>query len=182
MRKLVVTELLTLDGVMEDSPPWHRDYRSPESGQFKSGELFGSDTLLLGRVTYEGFANSWPSATDTGEFGERMNSLPKYVVSGTLKEAEWNNTTIIRENVVAEVARLKAQEGQDILVYGSGELVRFLLKHGLVDQLTFLVYPVVLGRGKRLFGDERVPGLKLADSRTFASGVVALIYMLDTVK
>ncbi|WP_420594142.1 dihydrofolate reductase family protein [Deinococcus sp.] len=176
MRRLIVSELLTLDGVMEDSTPWHRDYRSPESGQFKSGELFGSDTLLLGRVTYGGFADYWPTVTDTGAFGERMNSLPKYVVSGTLKEAHWNNSHIIRENIAGEVARLKTQEGQDILVYGSGELSRFLLAQGLVDQLNLLIYPVVLGQGKRLFGEGAGPNLTLTDSRTFSSGVVLLQY------
>ena len=131
----------------------------------------------MGRVTYEGFASYWPTATETGEFGERMNRLPKYVVSKTLADVAWNNSYLIRENVAGEIAELRRQEGQDILVYGSGELARFLLHHRLVDQLNLLVYPVVLGSGKRLFGAE-VPGLKLTDSQTFSSGVVRLTYTL----
>lgn len=178
MRRLVATEFLTLDGVMEEPTPWQAGHASPEIGQFKHDELFGSGALLLGRVTYQGFADYWPSATDTGKFGERMNSLPKYVVSGNLQDATWNNSQVIGKNVAEEIAELKNQAGRDILVYGSGELVRFLLSHGLVDQMNLLVYPVVLGQGKRLF-DGEVPGLTLADSQTFGSGVVALTYTLD---
>lgn len=179
MRRIVVTEFLTLDGVMEEPTPWQSGYADPESDQFKRNELFGSDALLLGRVTYEGFAAYWPAATDTGEFGERMNSLPKYVVSGRLKEATWNNAHIISQNVAQDIAHLKQQAGGDILVYGSAELVRFLLLRGLVDQMNLLVYPVVLGPGKRLFGEGEILGLSLAGTQTFSSGVVRLTYTLD---
>lgn len=179
MRRIVVTEFLTLDGVMEEPTPWQSGYADPKSGQFKRNELFGSDALLLGRVTYEDFAAYWPTATDTGEFGERMNSLPKYVVSSRLKEATWNNAHIISQNVAQDIARLKQQQGGNILVYGSAELVRFLVMHGLVDQMNLLIYPVVLGQGKRLFGEGEILGLSLADTQTFSSGVVRLNYTLD---
>lgn len=177
MRKLIVTEFVTLDGVMEEPTPWQAGHASPEIGLFKREELFSSGALLLGRVTYEGFAGYWPTATDTGEFGERMNILPKYVVSSTLQAVAWNNSHLIRENVTEEITRLKNQAGGDILVYGSGELARFLLERGLADQLNLLVYPVVLGSGKRLFGAEGA-GLKLVDSQTYSSGVVRLSYAL----
>lgn len=175
MRKIVVTEFLTLDGMM-DNPAWTAPYWNDEIAAFKEAEQAACDTLLLGRVTYDGFAATWPQSTDEG--ADQMNGMPKYVVSGNLQEVTWNNSHLIRENVAGEVAKLKSQEGQDILVYGSGELARFLLQHGLVDQLNLLVFPVVLGRGKRLF-DGEVPGLKLADSKTFSSGVVGLTYTLD---
>ncbi len=176
MRKLVVTEFLTLDGMM-DNPAWTAPYWNGEIAAFKGAEQAACDALLLGRITYDGFAAAWPGSTDEG--ADQMNGMPKYVVSGALREAAWNNSHTIRENVAGEVAKLKHQEGQNLLVYGSGQLTRFLLQHGLVDQLNLLVYPVVLGKGKRLF-DEEVPGLKLAGARTFSSGVVALAYTLDT--
>lgn len=125
MRRIVVSELVSLDGVMEDPGGaekfehggWTRPYRSDESGKFKLEELFASDALLLGRVTYQGFAAAWPSATDEAGFAERMNGLPKYVVSTTLGAVEWNNSTLIKGDIAEEVARLKQQPGQDILVH-----------------------------------------------------------------
>jgi len=129
MRKLIVTEFLTLDGVYEEATYWRGGYQ-PDAGIFKRDELFGSGALLLGRVTYEGFARYWPHASDTGEFGERMNSLPKYVATTTLSSLEWN-ATALEGDVVTAVEALKRQEGQDLLVYGSGTLVRTLLSHGL---------------------------------------------------
>lgn len=173
-RKLVVTEFLTLDSVYEDSTPWQRDY-SPEDGQFKREELFESDALLLGRVTYEGFARYWPTAT--GEFADRMNALPKYVASDALKTADWNNTTILNGDVVAAVQELKQQDGQNILVYGSGNFVQTLLRYGLVDELRLMVFPLVLGNGKRLFmGGDRLP-LKLVSRRDMGDGVLLLTYV-----
>lgn len=174
MRKLIVTEFLTLDGVYEDSTPWQRGC-NPDDGQFKYDELFQSDALLLGRVTYEGFAKYWPTATGTGEFGERMNSLPKFVATTTLTSLKWN-ATALGEDVVAAVEALKRQEGRNLLVYGSGTFVQTLLRHGLVDELRLMVYPLVLGSGKRLLsGGDRLP-LKLAASRDLGAGVLLLTY------
>ncbi|BDP43898.1 pyrimidine reductase (plasmid) [Deinococcus aetherius] len=174
MRKVIVTEFLTLDGVYEDSTPWQSDY-NPDDGQFKHDELFESGALLLGRVTYEGFARYWPTATDTGAFGERMNSLPKFVATTTLRSLEWN-ATALEGDVATAVEALKRQEGGNLLVYGSGTLVQTLLRHGLVDELRLMVYPLVLGNGKRLFsGGDRLP-LHLTASRDLGSGVLLLTY------
>ena len=161
MRRIVVTEFVTLDGVMEDPGGsekferggWAFQFdRGPEGDKFKADELFASDATLLGRVTYQGFAAAWPSRT--GEFADKMNSMLKYVVSTTLEHADWNNSTLIKRNIVAEVSRLKALPGQDILVAGSGQLVRTLMQHDLVDEYRLMVFPVILGKGKRLFNVE----------------------------
>jgi dihydrofolate reductase len=174
MRKLIVTEFLTLDGVYEDSTPWQNGYK-PDSGTFKRDELFESGALLLGRVTYEGFARYWPHASETGAFGERMNSLPKYVATTTLKSLEWN-ATALEGDVASAVQALKQQDGQNILVYGSGTLVQTLLRHGLVDELRLMIYPLVLGSGKRLFaGGDTLP-MKLTASRNLGSGVMLQTY------
>ncbi|PNY80958.1 dihydrofolate reductase family protein [Deinococcus koreensis] len=178
MGKIVISEFLSLDGVMEN-PVWTVPYRNDDGAAFKRTELFASDALLLGRVTYQGFAEAWPSQTDEQGFADRMNGLPKHVVSTTLQGPEWNNSVVIGKNVAEEVARLRAQPGGDILVYGSGELTRFLLEQGLVDQLNLLVYPLTLGAGKRLFGETPVK-LRLTESRTFTSGVVLLVYTPET--
>src|SRR3954454_6700311 len=137
MRKVIVSEFVTLDGVMEDPGGaegfkhggWTFQFGSTEQQQFKVEELFKADALLLGRVTYQGFAAAWPTMPGTGAFGERMNSLPKYVVSTTLNAVEWNNSRLIKQNVAEEVSRLKQQPGQDILVFGSGKLVQTLMEH-----------------------------------------------------
>ena len=172
--KLIVTEFLTLDGVYEEATPW-RSGHNPDDGQFKHDELFGSDALLLGRVTYEGFAKYWPTATGTGDFGERMNSLPKFVATTTLESLEWNATALAGD-VASAVAALKRQEGRSLLVYGSGTFVRTLLRHGLVDELRLMVYPLVLGSGKRLFsGGDRLP-LNLTASKDLGAGVLLLTY------
>ncbi len=173
MRKLVVTEFLSLDGVMED-PRWTFKYWNDEIAQFKGEESDASDALLLGRVTYQGFAAAWPQSKDEG--AEYFNSVRKYVVSTTLDQAEWNNSTLIRENVVEEITRLKQQDGQDIIVHGSATLVQTLIQHDLVDRYRFLVYPVLIGKGKRLFKEGDSATLKLLESRSFSSGVVGLVY------
>jgi dihydrofolate reductase len=187
MRKVVASEFVSLDGVMEDPGGaekfvhggWTMPYWSDEIGQFKFEELKAADALLLGRVTYEGFAAAWPTMTDTGEFGELMNNLPKLVASTTLERADWNNSTIIRGNVPEEVARLKQQPGQNMLIGGSARLIQSLLEHDLIDEFLLLVYPVVLGSGKRLFGEQRTKTpLKLVESRPFGSGVIAMVYQL----
>ena len=184
MRKVVVAEFLTLDGVMEDPGGaekfahggWSRGYWDDEIGKFKYDELFASDAHLLGRVTYQGFAAAWPSQADEAGFADRMNNLPHYVVSTTLQKAEWNNSTIIKNNVAEEIAKLKQQPGMDILVAGSATLIQTLIKNNLVDEYHLLVYPVVLGSGKRLFQDGTLTKLKLVASKPFPSGVVALTY------
>lgn len=174
MRKVIVTEYVTLDGVMEDPGGaeksryggWSFQFWNEEAGKYKFDELFASGTLLLGRRTYEGFAKAWPSVKDEYGFADRMNSIPKYVVSKTLEKAEWKNSTVIKGNVAEEVSRLKQQPGQDILVAGSAELLRTLMEHNLVDEYRLMVHPVVLEGGKRLFqeGTEK-KFLKLIDTK-----------------
>jgi dihydrofolate reductase len=174
MSKLVVTMFMTLDGVIEEPQNWSFPYWNEAIGQFKNEEHLNTGAHLLGRVTYEGFAAAWPSRD--GDFADRMNSLPKYVVSTTLEKAAWNNSTIIKTNVMQEIARLKQQPGQDILVAGSATLVKSLMEHDLVDEYRFLVYPLVLGGGKRLFQGDVAAKLKLAESKPFDTGVVLLLY------
>jgi len=174
--KIVVTEFLTVDGVMEAPNEWSFPYWTDETAKFKLDELFASDVQLLGRVTYEGFASAWPSRTDEAGFAERMNSMPKYVVSTTLKKAEWNNSHILKTNVAEEVTKLKQESGGDILVAGSATLIRFLMEHDLVDEYRLLTYPVVVGKGKRLFTDGTAASLKLTESKPMGSGVIMLRY------
>jgi len=176
MRKVIVSEFLTLDGVMEAPNEWSFPFWTDEIGKFKLDELFASDALLLGRVTYQGFAAAWPSRTDEAGFADRMNSLPKFAVSTTLEKAEWNNSRLIKNHIAEEVSRLKQQPGQDILVAGSADLVHTLMQHDLIDGYQLLVYPVVRGSGKRLFQDGSNTTLKLVETKTFGSGVVLLRY------
>src|SRR5437763_16930610 len=184
MRKVVVSEFVTLDGVMEDPGGaegfkhggWSFQFSSADQQQFKVEELFKADALLLGRRTYQGFAAAWPTMPGTGAYGERMNSLPKYVVSTTLSEVTWN-ATLITGDLTEELPRLKQEAGQDILVFGGGQLVHTLHARDLIDEYRLMVFPVVLGSGKRLFpdGDEK-KALKLVASKTIPSGVVVLTY------
>jgi dihydrofolate reductase len=186
MGKIVVTEFISLDGVIE-APGGGEDYkhagwtfeidRGEEGDKFKLDELAEAEAQLLGRVTYEGFAAAWPSMEDEAGFAEKMNSMPKYVVSSTLQEASWENSTILRGDLADEVARLHREIDGVILVAGSAQLVQGLLEHDLVDELRLMVFPVVLGEGKRLFGD--VSGkkpLNLAGSKTLGAGVALLTY------
>ncbi len=173
MRNIVVTEFLSLDGVMEE-PAWTFPYWNDEIAKFKGAETSASDALLLGRVTYQGFAAAWPKSNDEG--AEYFNSVRKYVVSTTLDAAEWNNSTLINDNIVAEITKLKQQDGKDITVHGSATLVQTLMQHDLVDRYRLLVYPVVLGKGKRLFHEGTTATLKLLATQSFSSGVAALIY------
>jgi dihydrofolate reductase len=179
MRKVVVSEFVSLDGVMED-PRWTFQFSSKEQEQYKYDELKASDALLLGRVTYEGFAAAWPNMLEqTGDFGVRMNDYPKYVVSTTLQKADWKNSTLLSTNIAEEIRKLKQQEGKDILIGGSATLVNSLAPHDIIDEYKLLVFPIVLGSGKRVFNDKLPTNLKLVDSKTFSSGVVALTYQLD---
>lgn len=177
MRRVIASEFVSLDGVIED-PSWTFQFSGEEQEKFKFDELSASDALLLGRVTYEGFAAAWPSVTDEVGFADMMNGYPKYVASTTLKEPlEWNNSRLIKENVAEEVSRLKQQSGKDILIYGSGDLVNTLMQHDLIDELRLMVFPVVVGSGKRLFGDgSDTKVLRLVETKMFGSGVVVLTY------
>lgn len=175
MRKIIVTEFLSLDGVMEN-PMWTFNYWNDEIAQFKAEETTANDVLLIGRVTYEGFAAAWPQRTDEASGGKYFNSVRKYVVSNTLDKAEWNNSQIIRGNLLQEITNLKQQDGENLVVHGSCTLVQWLMQHDLVDSYRLLVYPVVLGQGKRLFQEGATATLQLAESRALRSGVMGLIY------
>jgi dihydrofolate reductase len=186
VRKLIASEFVTLDGVMEaPGHEQHRDgrnawapqYAGEDQQRFKVQELFAAGAIVLGRVTYEIFSAFWPTAPKDEGIADRMNSIPKYVVSKSLKEAAWHNTTIIGGDAAAEIAALKQQEGGDLLIHGSGELVDSLTRDGLIDEYRIMVFPVFLGSGKRLFrdtGDTR--HLRLVDTQTFASGVTVLTF------
>jgi dihydrofolate reductase len=178
MRRIVWSEYISLDGVVEEPGEWSIPYFSDDLAQYKSDELADSDALLLGRSTYEGFAAAWPDMEAVeGDFAVRMNTLPKYVASTTLEKADWNNSTIIRENVPDAVAKLKREAGGNILIGGSGALAKSLIEHNLIDEIRMLVHPIVVGAGERLFeGTTKPIGLKLVDTRAFNSGVVALTY------
>ncbi len=174
MRNIVVTEFLSLDGVMEE-PGWTFEYWNDEIAKFKGEESTASDVLLLGRVTYQGFAAAWPQSNDEG--ADYFNSVRKYVVSNTLEEPlEWNNSRLIKDDIVEQITDLKQQDGKDIMVHGSATLVQTLMKHDLVDRYRLLVYPLVVGKGKRLFEEDTPATLRLLESQSFSSGVVALIY------
>ena len=182
--RIVVTEFVSLDGVMEDPGGaenfkhggWSFEIsRGEEGDKFKLDEAFSSEALLLGRVTYEGFAEAWPSRE--GEFADKFNGMPKYVVSSTLESADWNNSTVLRGDPVEEVARLRQELDGDIVVHGSAQLVQTLIEHDLVDELRLMVFPVVLGTGKRLFGETSdKKSLTLSSSKTVGDGVTILIY------
>ena len=184
MARIVVTEFVSLDGVME-APGGGEDYRhagwtfeisrGDEGDQFKLDETMGTEALLLGRVTYEGFAKAWP--TREGEFADKFNSMPKYVVSSTLKDPDWTNTTVLDGDVAEEVAKLKDELDGDVVVHGSAQLVQTLVEHDLVDELRLMVFPVVLGSGKRLFGEttDKKP-MRHVDSKVVGDGVMILTY------
>jgi len=186
MGKIVVTEFVSLDGVIE-APGGGEDYkhagwtfeidRGEEGDKFKLDELVEAEAQLLGRVTYEGFAAAWPTIEDGAGFAEKMNSMPKYVVSSTLQEASWENTTVLSGDLADEVAKLHREIDGVILVAGSAQLVQGLLERDLVDELRLMVFPVLLGEGKRLFGDvtEKKP-LRLTGSRTLGDGIALLTY------
>ena len=184
MGRIVVTEFVSLDGVVED-PGGSENFkyggwsfeisRGDEGDKFKLDEAFASDALLLGRVTYEGFAAAWPSRD--GEFADKFNSMPKYVVSSTLKGPSWNNSTVLDGDLAEEVAKVKEQVAGDIVVHGSVQLVQALIERDLVDELRLMVYPVVLGSGKRIFGEtSNKKTFRLADTKVVGDGVAILTY------
>jgi dihydrofolate reductase len=185
MGRIVVTEFVSLDGVMEDPGgsehtkhgAWTFKFsRSDEGDKFKLDEVLNAEAQLLGRVTYEGFAEAWPKMSGD-PFSAKFNSMPKYVISKTLKKADWNNSTILSGNVVDEVKKLKQRLKGDILVSGSARLVQTLIANDLVDQLNLMVFPVILGSGKKLFGETKdAKTLRLTDSRTVGDGVAIMVY------
>ncbi|WP_413989638.1 dihydrofolate reductase family protein [Labrys okinawensis] len=188
-RRIVVTQYVSLDGVIEDPVgmensglgDWTGPFeRGPEGDRFKHEEMLAADAVLLGRVTYDAFAAVWPSVKDETGFADRLNSMPKFVASNTLRQAEWHNTTILSGDAANEIRALKAKPGGDILVYGSAALVHALMPHGLIDAYNLMVYPTVLGRGKRLFADGYASKLTLAESRPLGSGIVLLRYGTGT--
>lgn len=187
MRNLIVSEFVSIDGVMEapggepgfKHSGWVFDFADdPEQGQYKLDEVLAADALLLGRKTYEGFAAAWPERDDPGGFAAKMNSMPKYVVSTTLTDPAWENSMVINGEIPAQVQRLKDQDAGDLLVAGSRKLVHMLHEHDLVDEYRLMVFPVVLGSGRRLFPDdlEDKRKLRLVDSQTFESGVAVHTY------
>jgi dihydrofolate reductase len=184
MGRIVVTEFVTLDGVMED-PGGAEDFkyggwtfeieRGDEGNEFKLDETREAEALLLGRKTYEGFAEAWPSRE--GEFADKFNNMPKYVISSTLDTPDWNNSTVLEGDVVDAVSKLRQEGKGDIYVHGSRQLVQTLIDNDLVDELRLMVFPVVLGSGKRLFGDTAdKKHLRLTESKVVGDGVVILIY------
>ena len=179
MRKVVASELVSLDGVMESPEEWAFSYSNDEMEEANASGMAASDAMLLGRMTYQEFASYWPYQNSAEQpFTDYLNNIPKFVVSTTLEEPlEWQNSTLIKGNVAEEIARLKRQPGKDIGIVGSGALVRSLLRDDLLDELRLMVHPVVMGSGKRLFeegGDQKA--LELVDSKTFSTGVLYLTY------
>jgi dihydrofolate reductase len=177
VRKVIVSENLTLDGIMEAPEKWAFQYQGDDIAEVNKAQMLASDALLLGRVTYEVFAGYWPLQTnDETGIADYLNRTPKFVVSSTLKKVEWSNTTIIQENLAKEVTNLKQQIGKDIVVTGSATLIQSLMQDDLIDEYRLWVHPIVLGDGKRLFQDGSDTKLKLVDTKTFSSGVVLLRY------
>jgi dihydrofolate reductase len=179
MGRIVITEFVSLDGVMEE-PRWTFGFdRGPEGDKFKLDELFGSDAMLLGRVTYQGFAQAWPGQSDEEGFAEQMNSMPKYVVSQTLSDADasWGDTTVLRGDVLAEVTALRARTERDVLIHGSAQLVQTLISAGLFDELRLMVFPVILGRGRRVSPDRDMHAkLALSSATQIRDGIMLMSY------
>ena len=177
MRKIVAGLFISLDGVVEAPETWHFPYFNDEMGEVVGGLMGGSDTMLLGRRTYEGFAEYWPQQGADDAMAAQMNATPKLVASTTLKSVEWQNSTLIEGNVAQSLTAMKSQPGKNIGITGSVVLVRALLRDSVLDELTLLVHPIVVGSGQRLFDDmnEQIP-LTLTESRTLSTGVVVLTY------
>ena len=178
-RQLAATLFMSLDGVVEEPQKWSFPYWNEEIGKYKLDETLASDALLLGRVTYQGFAEAWPSRKDDEGFADKFNSMTKYVASRTLTKLDWNNSHLIKGDVAAGVAKLKQEPGKDIVIHGSPTLIRSLMPHNLIDEYRLLVYPITLGRGKRLFDESTQANLKLVESKTYGTGVVKLVYRRD---
>jgi dihydrofolate reductase len=175
MRKIIVSTYATLNGVIENPQNWSFDYFDEEAGKFAMAQLFSADTILIGRETYQSFAEAWPARD--GEFADRINDMPKYVVSTTLSEPlEWNNSHLINDNVVEEIARLKEQPGEDILIYGTGQLAHTLIEAGLLDEHRMWIIPVIWDEGRRIFEGMDKTKLELVQTKTLPSGTIILTH------
>ena len=174
MRKIIESTLVSADGVIGDPQSWAMDYRDQEVQDEALERLAGCDAMLMGRRTYEVFAATWPG--QDGSFADRMNGIRKYVFSSALDHAGWANSVIVRGDVVAEVAKLKQQDGADMAIYGHGRLGKTLLEHGLVDELRLSIHPVLAGHGQLLFGEREPAPMKFLSAKTFGTGVVVLSY------
>lgn len=174
MRKIIESTLVSLDGVIGDPQVWANDYFDKEAQADALEQLLASDAMLMGRRTYEIFAQAWPALRS--EYADRINSIRKYVFSSTLERAEWNNSTIIRGDVAAQVAKLKQQDGQDLVIYGHGPLGQTLLEHGLLDELHLAIHPLIVGGGALLFREGAKAPLKFVAAKTLRTGVVVLSY------
>lgn len=173
--RLVATEYVTLDGVFDEPGHWSFPFFNEEAAQFKADELAAADAQLLGRKTYEGFAKAWPTMEGTGDFGVKMNSMPKYVVTSTLDRLEWSGSQVIRGDVFGEVRKLKEQRGGDLLLAGSGQLFNALMRENLIDVYRLMIHPIVLGQGPKLFAEsDQRRELQVADMKRFATGIVVL--------
>jgi dihydrofolate reductase len=186
-RKIIVTQYVSVDGVLEDPVGmegsglgnWTGPFtRGPEGDKFKLDELFAADSMIYGRKTYDAFAGAWPNIKDDTGYAERMNALPKLVASTTLQKADWNNSTIVHGDLVETVRAFKAQGDGACLIFGSASIVHQLAPQGLVDEYRLMIYPTVLGRGTRLFADGVATGLALEECRQFGGGIVLLRYRL----
>jgi dihydrofolate reductase len=184
MRKVFVTEFISVDGVIEDPGGaenfehggWSFKFFSPEIGQYKVEETMATDALLLGRKTYEGFAAAWPGRKDDAGFADKFNSMPKYVASTTLKQLDWNNSHLLGDDVPAAVRELKKQEGGDIAIHGSRTLVQSLMEHDLIDEFRLMVHPIVLGTGLKLFDGASLKNFELVDTKTYDTGTIVATY------
>ncbi|GIH23274.1 pyrimidine reductase [Acrocarpospora phusangensis] len=176
MRKIITSTFVSLDGFIDNPHLWSLNYWNDEAARVALDQLLGSDILLMGRATYDGFADSWPNRSGD-PFSDHINAMDKYVVTSTLEKADWDNTTIIPgDDLVAEVTRLKEQDGGDILIYGCGRLTDALRENGLLDEYRLWIHPVVIGEGQRVFAEGTKATFTLAGSETFESGVTILTY------
>ena len=176
MRKIIISTQVSMDSVIDNPQDWVFDYVNDEFFNYARDQLFDCDALIMGRVTYEAFAEAWSARAGADEFVDRMNSLPKYVASRTLKEPLTWNASLIKGDIAKKVAKLKAQKGRNILQFGSGELTRTLLQHGLIDEFRLMVFPVAVGTGKRTFENIQKTPMKLLETKTFNTGVMILHY------
>ena len=176
MRKIIVSAMVSLDSAVENPQRWSFDYANDEFMKYASDQLNAADALIMGRVTYEGFAQAWPARAGADAFADRMNSLPKYVASKTLKKAEWSNSTLISGGLVEATGKIKNSTSGHIVIYGSASLVGQLMPRGLIDEYALMVFPIILGRGTKLFPSDISRKLALIESQQFGDGIMLLRY------